>query len=361
MFRRGETYYARIMVGGIYRKMTLGTKDKAEARRRLNALAKGYDMSDDERLAALTQHLRPKSERRSLDEAWSEYVSAPVNATQSARARNEDKYTWQGFMWWLHGHDGGPECRTNCKAAHPEVDAIGDFSPKMACEFFQHIRGKDSPHTVNRYVRILKRIWRVNGVEPNPWEDFRKLKEDTSAKRALTREEVDRLIDMAHGELRTLLVVGAYTGLRMSDCAKLRWASVDGDRLFVKTSKTKRLAGIPLHPVLKKELQDAGKTARRSEYVMPGLANAPKWQLSSEVMAHFRSCGLDEHVQEEGRRAIPLVGFHSLRSTFITRLGEAGVPLAVVRDMVGHVSEEMSFRYFRSDEDMARRAIAALG
>ena len=54
-------------------------------------------------------------------------------------------------------------------------------------------------------------------------------------------------------------------------------------------------------------------------------------------------------------------GFHSLRSTFITRLGEAGVPLAVVREMVGHVSEDMSQRYFRADDSMAAKAIAALG
>ena len=42
-------------------------------------------------------------------------------------------------------------------------------------------------------------------------------------------------------------------------------------------------------------------------------------------------------------------------------LGSAGVPLAVVREMVGHVSEEMSQRYFRADDEMAKKAIEALG
>ena len=86
------------------------------------------------------------------------------------------------------------------------------------------------------------------------------------------------------------------------------------------------------------------------------------WKVSAAVQAHFRECGLEDPVKHDDyNKASSVVGFHSLRSTFITRLGEAGVPLPVVRDMVGHVSEEMTMRYFRSDDAMAKRAIEALG
>ena len=363
MYRRGEMYYARLKIGGVYVKKSLGTRDRREALRRLNAMSRGFDLGDDERLAAIERHLRPKAERRSMEEVWDVYKTAPINATQSLKAQRDDAAAWQGFIWWLHGHEGGPECRTNCKAAHPDVDAAADFTPQMASEFFAHLRTCRSAHTVNKYVRILRRVWRLNGIDPNPWAGFRKLREENAGKRALTREEVDRLIENANGELRTLFTVGAYTGMRMSDCAALKWESIANDRIVVKTIKTRRLAGIPIHPRLRDELHEVARAqgSSRGEYVMPGLAHAPKWQMSKLVMAHFKSCGFDDAIRTEGKRAIPTVGFHSLRSTFITRLGEAGVPLAVVRDMVGHVSEEMSFRYFRSDEAMAQRAIAALG
>lgn len=357
MFKRNGWYYAKLFVNGSFMRKALDTRDRDEARSRLNKLAKGYDLSDEERLAALAVHLRPKTVRRSFDEAWEAYVRAPENVAQSDRAKADNKTLWDGFMRWLLGQDK-PRSRLNRKGAYPNADKLADISEKIAAEFVAWLKENRSPETANRFVRVLRRIWQFNRAEPNPWASFRKLKTDSVQRRALSKEEVDFLIAKAEGELKTLFTVGAYTGMRLGDCQRLRWEMVCGDRLMVRTSKTKRLAGIPLHPALAKAL---GKP-KKSGYVMPGIAEWPEWKMSDAVQSHFAACGFEKPQKRAGYgRAMGTVGFHSLRSTFITRLGAAGVPLAVVREMVGHVSEEMSQRYFRADDAMAKRAIAALG
>lgn len=344
LYRRNGWYYAQLKVAGKFMRRALDTRDRREAEKRLNALAVGFDLSDEERLAALAVRLKPKSARRSFDEAWSAYERAPENLGQSARARAEDKSVWETFVE-----------RLGAKSAAYLLD---DVTEEIAAEFVEHLKGIRSAHTVNKYIRILKRIWTLNRVADNPWSAFRKLKVEPVQRRALSRVEVDFLIEKAEGELRTLFVLGAYTGMRLSDCQRFRWEMVSGDRLMVRTTKTKRLAVIPAHPVLKAEIGPP----KKSGYVMPELASWPKWKISNHVQRHFIACGFATQSKRPGNyKASVEIGFHSLRSTFITRLGEAGVPLAVVREMVGHVSEEMSQRYFRADADMAAKAIAALG
>lgn len=357
LYRRNGWYYAQMKLNGKMTRMSLNTRDRKEALRGLNELSFGHDLSSEERLAALAVKLKPKSATKMFDEAWNGYAHAPENVAQSEKARSEDLGIWKNFIRWLHGQQK-PGSRLNCKGAHPEADCLDDITPAVASEYVEWLRDNRAPHTANRAVRILRRMWRLNGAETNPWAAFRKFKESPAKRRAFTREEVDRLIATAKGELRTLLTVGAYTGMRLGDCQRLRYESIDAKAGVIRTGKTGKVVRIPIHPVLRAAL---GK-AKKSGYVMPKIAEWPKWKVSDAVQAHFMKCGIYETEKRDGykKRSI-LVGFHSFRSTFITRLGEAGVPLPVVREMVGHVSEEMTMRYFRSDDAMAAKAIAALG
>lgn len=344
LYRRNGWYYAQLKVGASIMRKALDTRDKREAVKRLDVLAAGFDLSDEERLAALAVRLKPRSERRSFDEAWQAYISAPENAAQSTRARGIDSAIWTAFVKFTKKHS----------AAY----LVDDITENLASDYFTDINSRLSPSSVNRHMRVLKRVWRINKVEPNPWAEFRRLDVIPIQRRALSKAEVDLLISKADGELRTLFILGVYTGLRLGDCQRFRWESVAGDRIMVRTSKTKRIAALPIHPLLK----EAMGAPKKEGYLLPELAAMPIWSLTYRVQRHFAACGFTTRQKRaNGLRSGVVVGFHSLRSTFITRLGEAGVPLAVVREMVGHVSEEMSQRYFRADDDMAAKAIAALG
>ena len=58
--------------------------------------------------------------------------------------------------------------------------------------------------------------------------------------------------------------------------------------------------------------------------------------------------------------ARPTASFHSLRHTFVTRCVEAGVPVAVVRELVGHTRETMTERYMHISAEAMEAALSAL-
>lgn len=363
LYKRGKVYYAKIKVGGKWVCQSTGTSVKEKARKILDGLAKGHELTDEERLAAIEVALRRSGPSPDFATAWQNYVDAPANVGQTDCAQETDAGRWRFFVRWLHGYDGGPRCRINCKAAHPNVKTLAAVTPEIAAEFVRFAQGVSAAGTVNKYVRTFKRVWRLNGVDKTPWDSFRKIREEPHLRRALSDEEVARLIEKATGELRVLFAVGAYTGLRMGDAARVRWEDFDAEKrtLTLRPSKTMHTSGrtvaIPVHPALARIV---GKR-KQSGRVMPGLAALPEWALSDRVTAHFQACGFEGAEKPDGyRKRVPVVGFHSLRSTFITNMANIGAPMAMVQAIVGHMSMEMSMHYYRANAEAARMRIAAL-
>lgn len=356
-------WYTKVKVNGKWDIKTTHTGDKAEALKILNRITQGAGLDDRARLAAIKAKLEADGPRPTFAEAWAAYASAPENLGQPEGARRTDAGRWRFFTRWLHGYDGGARCRVNRPAAHPEVATLDAVGRGVAREFVENARTVSSANTVNKYVRVLSRVWRINAMTENPWSGFSRLPAPPTLRRALSPDEVTKLIREADGELRVLFALGAFTGMRMGDCAKVRWTDFDpsGSTITVRPNKTRnssgRVVSIPVHPSLSSILGQR----RKSGYVMPSLAAMPEWRLSDVVMAHFVACGLGESEKPEGyRRAVATVGFHSLRSTFITEMANVGAPMAMVQAIVGHMSPEMSMHYYRANADAARSKIAAL-
>ena len=363
LFNRNGVWYTKVKVGGRWDVKTTHTGDKDKARAILDRITKGCELTDRERLAAIKAKLEEPGPAPSFDDAWTRYVEAPENAGQSDRARDTDHGRWLFLTRWLFGYDGGPRCRINRRATHQELERITDLTREIAIEFVTYAKTVSAPGTVNKYVRTFKRIWAFNGTERNPWDGFAKIAEEPHLRRALDDGEVGKLISEASGELRILFALGAFTGMRMSDCARVRWQDLDqeGRTITVRPNKTRhssgRMVAIPVHPSLAKVI---GK-AKRSGYLTPGLAALSEWELSDRVMAHFRACGFSEQEKPKGyRHAVAVVGFHSFRSTFITNMANVGAPMAMVQAIVGHMTPEMSMHYYRANAEAARSRIAAL-
>ena len=362
LFNRGGTWYVRIRINGKLVQKSTKTGDKEKAREVLDDYATGCDMTRHERLAAVEAALNPKRPSPTFDEAWTAYTNHPKNANQSDGARSVDLGRWRFFIAWIHGREKTRTLPAQ-PAAHPEITDIDGVTAEVASAFLSHAKENASPTTVNKYIRVLARVWRFAGAGANPWADFSKVPEEQHQRRALTADEVKKLIRAASGELRVLFALGAFTGLRMSDCARLEWERVDGKAKTIKLRphKTKYSTGVwvylPIHPYL---LRVLGKP-KKSGYIMPELAAWPEWKLSTAVQAHFMACGLAESVKlSTHRRRSCTVGFHSFRSTFISMMADAGAPLAMVQQLVGHVSAELTQLYYRSSLESARAVMNRL-
>jgi len=220
--------------------------------------------------------------------------------------------------------------------------------------------------TWNHYLATMRMLFAVAmkhdcKIRSNPWSGFTKLKVDKSqGRRELTDDEVKRLCDEAdkikehNGEVGLLFAIGAYTGLRKSDCCLLKWSSVDMKRkvlsvLPIKTKRTGKTAVIPIHEKLFKRLEVLEHD--ESGYVLPNLAKRYKQGgAKREVIEVFKNAGITTYEIDENNRRHVTTGFHALRHFFISNCVRQGIPINVVQKMVAHSTASMSLEYTHVQE-----------
>lgn len=239
--------------------------------------------------------------------------------------------------------------------------AVADVVDADAEAYSRHLAKALSPNTHNKNVNALDLAWRVCGSAAgvaegrNPWAAITRKRLDTHVRRVLTHEETDRMLSTAKGELRTLVAVCLYTGLRLGDACRLKWEDVRDGAVFVLTAKRGRRVAVPLHQKLADALAKA--KGRRRGCVMPGMARrygadgAGASNVSKDVKRLMERCGIATTFKSKkgakrcAARGRPEAGAHSLRHTFVTRAIEAGVPPHVVQAVVGHSSAAMTEHY----------------
>lgn len=362
LYRRGRVWYAQIMVGGRTLRLSTGETDKRKATVRLDTLAKGYDLSDEERLAAVSAALKPRRETVPFDSsAWTLYMESPQRARTAGRLKGR-RSAWLLLFRWAKG-GAWTRTRKPIPAALPRCRTLEDLDEKAAARFVADLRGNFAPQTITQMISQLSMLWRELKITPNPWTEIPPERGGGTLRRSLTEEELRLVIRRARGELRKLLIVGAYTGLRISDAATLRWESIDRQRkiLSLVPRKTQHTSGvtvtIPIHPVLRNAL---GRH-RTAGFVLPHIASLCEHARSAKVQRHFRRCGLaTDGVRDGYFKRYPIVGFHSFRVGFVSRLANAGMPLAQIQGMVGHVSPRMTLHYYRADAEAARPVLERL-
>ena len=257
------------------------------------------------------------------------------------------------------------------------VDDLAGVTSDMIAEYLACIRLDLCASTYNSRVCVLREIFRVlatkAGLEEDPWEGVRLRPDDSHSRRELTMPELKRLLDAAckHGEeWHKLILIGIYTGLRLGDCCRLDWSSINLAQGIIQLvpQKTKRHAHgrpvtIPIHPALGQALVDDGKVMTFGP-VLPTVSDLyqrMRWRVSQELARIFTRANITMSVRLEGRnRKTPEATFHSLRHTFVSFAANAGVPLHVVQSIVGHESTAMTRHYYHENIDALKSAVAAI-
>ena len=236
----------------------------------------------------------------------------------------------------------------------------------------QVIRDPVRGTTFNKHLNALTLIWRHVArhekarITCNPWafdEDtgngIRRIvlnhAERPHSRRALTYEEVYQLLKKATGELKILIAVGVYTGLRLGDAVLLDWGSIDRVTgiIAVRSRKTDTETRAAVHPFLARILQQ--ETKKTVGHVMPKLAKlylsgrSGRIKISTMISDLFESIGINTKYVEDGKRARSDCGFHSLRHTFVTMLRAGGATLQTAKAMAGHHTERMTEHYTHED------------
>jgi integrase len=346
LYRRDGIYYAKFVKGGKVKRKSLGTADRSEAMRRLQAIANVESIPDERVRADVVRRVyAPKISSVNLANLWGMYEKTPECASMGENGRCNGARRFNNIVERLRNLGV-------CKVSQVDDSAVAAF--------IEDARKVWMSNTLSNQIMLMSKVWRVLEIEPNVWKRVRLLRDPSVRKRAFTANEIKRVIEMAEGEYRGLFLFGLFTGLRLRDCARMKWDMIDFDKrlIVLRPIKTARTSGrfvyIPMHSELESFLR--GVERIDDVYVLPGLARRSGCCLSITVRAFLDNLGMDESVTVLGRRRA-LLSFHSLRSTFISWMAESGASLALVQSIVGHVSPEMTQRYYRRDDDVARRAI----
>lgn len=244
---------------------------------------------------------------------------------------------------------------------------IRDFRDKLKKE------GRTTT-TVNNVVKKVLNVpfaaaLKLGFISMNPIAGVDSYRSDGNPKKhPFTSEQLGQLLRAAMGtEWEGMILAGYYTGLRLSNLAKLRWEQVDLDTKTIRlqTVKTNTWVTVPLHldllKWLKTQTQGIGKAG-----VFPGLmdcAAGGAGGLSAQFRKLFKSTEVKVVVTpgegKVGRQRFDL-SFHSLRHSFISNLANADISLDVRKKLVGHASDEVHELYTHHDAKVLQKAVASI-
>jgi integrase len=384
LVKRGRIYHAHWKVSGKVFTRSTGTADKREATKRLAEMMHPFLVGDDAavlenmtaRLGGVRAELAAieadKHPPLTLASAWDAYKQArPSRSKRRPTGHRPDsseatlrQYGFQfgAFVAWTQ--------------KEPAIKTLADVTEEHALTYAAHLKETVSEGTFNKHIGLLQLVWTVlakpGRVDANPWAQVGRLWITAQSRREFEIDELRRVCGTAEGELRTLLAVGLYTGLRLGDAATLRWDEIDITRRVILRipNKTRRRSPKPVSVPIHKALLDVlGECAApdRVGYVMPATAAAyirRRDTVTDAVQKHFRKCGIQTARPgtggATGERAVVDYGFHSLRHTFVSLCRADDVPLSVVESIVGHHSPAMTRHYTHTGAPAAFAAVNTL-
>jgi hypothetical protein len=161
------------------------------------------------------------------------------------------------------------------------------------------------------------------------------------ARRALSADEVRRLLAAVPERYRLAYQILMATGLRRTELLKLRWGDLRLNaphpfiQLRASTTKSKRADILPLRADLVDLLEQAKGDADDSEPVVNGLPRIPIHK------QYLEAAGIP-YLDDLGRRA----DIHALRHTFGTMLASAGVNIREAMELMRHTDMRLTTKVY---------------
>lgn len=323
------------------------TKDRDKAERYLQRFLAPFGLGEN---------------RLPLADVWNSYVMSPDRNDLAPATLNSKRVVWMHFARWMEHY-------------HLAVDDLAGITHEIVSEYLSLLRSDLSGSTYNGRVCVLREIFRTladkAGLEDDPWQGVRLRPDDCHSRRELTMDELKRLLVAAKKsgkEWYKLFLIGIYTGLRLGDCCRLDWSSINIGQGIIQLipTKTRRHAHgrpitIPIHQTLGAALLESQS---QTGPVLPTIAELyyrGRYLVSQELSRIFKAAKIVTSVRIEGRKnRTPEATFHSLRHTFVSFSANAGVPLHIVQSIVGHESTAMTRHYYHENLTALQQAVNAI-
>ena len=179
--------------------------------------------------------------------------------------------------------------------------------------------------------------------------------------RAYTLKEIQAMLNVLEEPARTVVLVAALTGLRMSEIRGLRWEDYDGETIHVKRSVWRTIVGetktpgsaasIPVLPPLAKALE-LHREKNPGPFIFAGSTGKPL------VLANLTRRDIVPKLKEKG---IPWEGWHGFRRGLASALYGLGVNDKVIQQILRHSDVAVTMKhYVKTDTKQAESAMRKL-
>ncbi len=358
----GKPYLAKWTVGGKPMYQSTGESNYRRAEAKLREFTAGTERGTvEDQISLLKAQLAILESKRKLPEIaiaeiWNEYEKTLWQANLAEGTISGYRTAVRALEDWMK--------RQGCRY-------MGDIDTGKAEIYLRTLQKELGKVSYNNRLVLFKKVWRVIAkagkwnVQAEAFEAFEKIKgvKHESKRRALTGAEVKALLEKADADMKQLITICLYTGLRIGDACTLKWADVnmDKDEISVIPEKTKKhgtRVTIPLASALRAELE---KADMGGEYVNARHARIyESGHIQEKMKKLFESCGIEtSETDKDGKRHV-LTGAHAFRHTFISWAINSGMSPMLVKQIVGHSALEMTEHYFHANAEAMREGIENL-
>jgi len=223
---------------------------------------------------------------------------------------------------WLEGRRASEARQV---AAHIRTDLLNAYAPA----------------TVNRSLGALKKAlalaWERGETSADYSGQVKRVPEHNQRTVYLSMEQVAHLASHASEPVRAAIWIALLTGCRRGEVCKIKAGDIGADviRLPAGNTKTLRYREVPIVPALR-----------------PWLHHLPLSIGFEGVKSGFR--------RAREKAGLPHVHFHDLRHSCASLLINMGIPLEVVRDILGHTTIKTTERYAHLHVDRQSEALNKL-
>lgn len=197
------------------------------------------------------------------------------------------------------------------------------------------------PATVNKSIGTIKTALKLAKDDDHTPIDYgasiRRLPENNQRHEYLTVEQVKEISDHCSETVRAAVWIALLTGARRGEILKIQEEDILGNRIRIRSGNTKSLKErtIPIVPALK-----------------PWLKYLPLAINYEGLKTGFR--------RAREKAGYEHINFHDLRHSCASILINMGVPLEVVRDILGHATVKTTERYAHLQVDQQEKALNKL-
>jgi len=365
--KKDSRYYFRIKINGkeIVRRM-IGVTNNKEAdleATRLYTIASAKTQEEVALFSGRARGIIKEANSISLHEVFEKFTASTTRPNCSEATLIQHKRFWNYFIDWQVGNVS-------------YITTLVEIDEDISVSFFNFISTIKNPRTFNGVLNTLKLICKTLQKGSNPFAEIRKRHEDTQTRSEFSIEQLEKIFQtvdnkklhlMHRDELRVLFFLGAFTGLRFKDCCLMKWSNVDQINNMIrvvpeKTKKNKNFVNIPIHPRLTEQLQMAEKW-KVNDFITPECVTRYDYNQSGLYKDTKRVIDYSmwkKPIKDRKPPACAGYTFHSLRHTFVSICANAGVPLSVVQEIVGHGNPAMTKYYTHVGSESLRKAVNTL-